>query len=414
MEESSYLDVTRILDPNFAAINHANSLVLATNDASDTCVDLATPLSRALFDLQEVDRRIDRLASRNAFPLLQQAQAQHNAGQTIVQQLDGQVAALSQRYQRLQEEIMAKYQTAEQVRQTADRLWHTVKLGRSLARFLTATRQLESQLAEAGLNSDKLAPGKDDHRAMVRAATSICSISRILQDAALDEIDLVRHVQSTFLGPTEASLQARSQQIIREFSMSTLLPAGAGALSTHMHGQETRARTTSALLVLHLLSPPAQLSALQGYLRTALTSSLAALGRALGNITSLDRTLLEVSARCQNILALEDLLRSINRLDSKQQSFLDPLLSALDTSSLASYFWRSLAEGLGSRVADLLNKGGVAARVLRSQRDRLRESIRQCVIRGSQLPSAATGTPATGWEREAAVMVSSVLGPLGR
>ena len=167
--------------------------------------------------------------------------------------------------------------------------------------------------------------------------------------------------------------------------------------------------------------------------------------------------MLEASARCQNIVALEVLLREIfppehpllrgdegadgklvsndyveddeddNTDTTKQPSsetFLVLLLSALDTASLPSYFWRSLASSLSPRVSEILSRGGVAARTLRSQRDTVRAEIRECVLRGSKMPrSILLGdprTPAKGdevvenWEREAAVMVGSVVGLLGR
>jgi hypothetical protein len=63
----------------------------------------------------------------------------------------------------------------------------------------------------------------------------------------------------------------------------------------------------------------------------------------------------------------------------------------------------------------------VSARTLRSNRDRLKTDIRDCVLRGSQLPPSAVGmekrsaTESQGnWEREAAVMVSSVVGVVER
>ena len=91
-------------------------------------------------------------------------------------------------------------------------------------------------------------------------------------------------------------------------------------------------------------------------------------------------------------------------------NLLQPLLAALDTSSLPSFFWRSLASGLSSRVQEIMQKGGVSARTLRSQRDRVRESIRECVVRGCQGAKGVQG----GWEREVSVMVGSIIGPLGR
>ena len=156
---------------------------------------------------------------------------------------------------------------------------------------------------------------------------------------------------------------------------------------------------------------------------------MASIARALANLPTLDRTLLEVSARCQNIVALESLLESLKlpatsesqrslsgpggESGSGSSNFLEPLLASLDTSSLPSYFWRSLAEGLAPRVTDLLVKGGVTARALRGHRERVRESIRECVLKGSQGPGRARERSGA-WEREAAVMVGSIIGALGR
>ena len=51
--DPSYIDYEAFLDPDFSASSFANTLVLATNNPSDTPLDLSTPLSRVLFDVQE-------------------------------------------------------------------------------------------------------------------------------------------------------------------------------------------------------------------------------------------------------------------------------------------------------------------------------------------------------------------------
>jgi hypothetical protein len=69
-------------------------------------------------------------------------------------------------------------------------------------------------------------------------------------------------------------------------------------------------------------------------------------------------------------------------------------------------------------VQEIVSRGGVSARTLRSNRDRLKKEIRECVLRGSQLPASLglekhSQTQTQGnWEREAAVMVGSVVGVL--
>ena len=424
--EPSYIDYETFLDPDFSPTSFANSLVLATNNPSDTPLDLSTPLSRVLFDVQEVDTHIHTLTTKSALPLLNYTKDQNDAGQRIVGEVEAQVANLTEGYQRLERDVIQRYETADEVRTAVERLWQTVKIGRGVGRCLQLGRQLEAQMGEVGHGS---AAKKEDHRAMIRAANTLLTIRQLLAASGPDEegehllrINLISSLQSGLVASSESTLQGRGQQIVREFSMSSLAPSPNG-LTTYAQSEETKARTTSALLTLHLLSPPLLLSALQAYLRTSLTSSLASIARALANLPSLERTLLEVSARCQNIVALEALLETVKapsprtKVDknggSEPSNFLRPLLVALDTSSLPSYFWRSLAEGLAGRVSDLVGRGGVNARTLKSQRDRVRESIRDCVFKGSQGPGGARGKEGA-WEREAAVMVGSVVGALGR
>ncbi|KAI0155081.1 hypothetical protein GGR52DRAFT_255819 [Hypoxylon sp. FL1284] len=175
--------------------------------------------------------------------------------------------------------------------------------------------------------------------------------------------------------------------------------------------------------------------ALAVYLRNALQSSVASLARSLAALPSLDRTLAEVSARCLNILALEiilattkapahPLLPAQKHASSDKSNLLQPLLAYLETGSLASYFWRTLASSLAPRVQEIMNRGGVSARTLRTNRQNVAEAIRECVIQGSQPPSNMTPSKGKaskgdaeksgGWDREVAVMVGSVVGNLGR
>ena len=424
--EPSYIDYETFLDPDFSPTSFANSLVLATNNPSDTPLDLSTPLSRVLFDVQDVDTHIHTLTTKSALPLLTYTKDQDDAGQRIVSEVEAQVANLTEGYQRLQKEVIQRYEAADEIRLAVERLWQTVKIGRGVGRCLQLGRQLEAQMGEVGTGG---AAKREDHRAMVRAANTLLSIRQVLAASGpgdegehLLRINLISSLQSGLLASSDSNLRNRGQQIIREFSMSSLAPSPSGP-ATYAQSEETKARTISALMTLHLLSPQLLLSALQSYLRTSLTSSLASIARALANLPNLDRTLLEVSARCQNIVALEALLETVKAPShptnqtqsggSELSNFLQPLLAALDTSSLPSYFWRSLAEGLAGRVSDLVARGGVNARTLRSQRDRVRESIRDCVFKGSQGPGGARGREGA-WEREAAVMVGSVIGALAR
>ncbi|KAJ9620882.1 Conserved oligomeric Golgi complex subunit [Taxawa tesnikishii (nom. ined.)] len=434
--EDSYVDYDTFTDPEFSQISFANALILATNDPSDTPLDLSTPLSRVLFDVQEVDTHIDALTTKSALPLLQYTQDRASASTKILDEVEAQVASLTEGYNRLQKDVIERYQAADQVRLAAERLVQTLRLGRSIARCLQYGRQLEGQMNE--LDASAKDNKRDGHKAIVPAAYTLLSFRQLFaatgpgeEGEALDKVTVIATLRNDLINPSERAVLSRAQQTVREFSMSSLLASNAPPgqtthPNTYAQTEDTKYRTTSALTALYLLSPakPGQsstslepillISALQSYLQTALTSSLASLSRALATLPTLDRTLLEISARCQNIVALEALLSSTKAPDTSSD-FLQPLLHSLDTSSLPSFFWRSLASSLTGRVQDIINRGGVSARTLRTNRDKVASAVRECVNRGSRLPAAGLGGATVGnWEREAAVMVGSIVGVLGR
>ncbi|KAF2758283.1 hypothetical protein EJ05DRAFT_383350 [Pseudovirgaria hyperparasitica] len=448
-EEPSYIDYDSFLGPSFSATAFANTLVLATNNPSDTPLDLSTPLSRVLFDVQEIDTHIDTLTTKFALPLLQHTREHAESSGRILHEVEGQVASLTQSYKTLEIEVTERYESAEEVRITAERLCEAVKMGRGVARSLMLGRQLEVQMSEF----QGLPTRREDHRAMVRAANTLLSLRYIFQanmpggeGEGLDRVTAISTLKMDLVRIAENKIVMRSTEIVRAFSMSSLLASTASqdgtSASNFSQTEDTKSRATSALICLYLLSPTTSattvatfeptllVSALEDFIQTGLKSSLASIARALATLPTLDRTLLEVSARCQNIVALEALLASIRPprhplleivQDSKESpvpNFLDSLLHSLDTSSLPSFFWRSLASSLSPRVQEIMHRGGVSARTLRSNRDRVKDSIRECVNRGSQLPASSLSknnvAPSGSWEREAAVMVGSVMGVLGR
>jgi hypothetical protein len=468
---SSYLNTTLLLSPSFTPTSYANTLIHTTNNPSDSPLDLSTPLSRVLFDVQEVDTRIDALTTQNAPSIISHSLEREQASSNVLGELEAQVGALQECYDRLQKEVGERWEQAEQVRLAAERMVRTLRLGRSLQRALVLGRQVQGLVEE-------VSNGRGGERSMVPAALALLGLRELFaatgkgeEAEGLGKVLLVATLRNEVVSPAERTLLARAQGVVREFSMSSLasgsgssaaVQGGQGSApttttttgtSTFKETEDTKARATHALHTLYLLSPlkPGSkptpetftptllLSALQTYLQTALTSSLASLTRALATLPTLDRTLLEIAARCQNIVALEALLSTTHAPShpllqtptsttapktAEQEDFLSPLLTHLDTSSLPSYFWRSLASQLSNRVQEILNRGGVSARTLRSNKDKIRDAVRDCVDRGSRLPQAAGGVKdgqglATlavrkNWEREAAVMVGSIIGVMGR
>src|SRR4051812_28238419 len=115
-EEPSYIDYETFLAPDFNPAAFANTLVLATNNPNDATLDLSTPLSRVLFDIQEIDSHIDALTTRSALPLLTHTKAQNDASGRILADIDGQVKSLNDSYKQLEKEVIQKHAEADEVR----------------------------------------------------------------------------------------------------------------------------------------------------------------------------------------------------------------------------------------------------------------------------------------------------------
>jgi Golgi transport complex subunit 5 len=461
----SYIDYETFLSPSFSPYSFANTLILNTNDPTDTVLDLSTPLSRVLFDVQEIDTHIHNLTTKSALPISEYVRDRDEASKRILEKVEGEVGKLRGSYARLEREVLERYQEADRARLASLRSLEVLRIGKEVNRAVGMGRQLEIEVSEAGLGVPTKA-GKDDHRAMVRAVYSILEFRGLMERESegeeLQRVNVVQALRTDLFAVVEQQIKNKAQQIIREFSMSNFTSAGAGRAAAAAAGggsnttfwqtEDAKARIASAVTTLYLLSPttPSKLQAvsdfqpdlllnsLQTFLQNALTSSLTSISRALTTLPTLERTLVEVSARCQNVVALEVLLLGIKApkhpfltsstpssreegsvdVDSRDgaDNLLAPLLNSLDTPSLPSYFWRSLASALSSRVQEILNRGGVAARTLRSNRERVGGAIRECVLRGNELPVGMSGgrKGVVNWEREAAVMVGSVAGVLGR
>ncbi|KAF5559567.1 hypothetical protein FPHYL_7016 [Fusarium phyllophilum] len=430
-EEPSYIDYETFLDPDFSPASFANTLVVSTNNPNDTPLDLSTPLSRVLFDAQEIDSHIDVLTTRSAVPLLNYTQEQTQASKNIVGELDVQIQSLNDSYRQLEKEVIDKHAEADEVRLVALRLWETLKLGRSVGRCLQLGRQLEVQHSELDSGT-----GKEDHRALVRCAYTILSLREVLDRKAPDEegfglnrVDVVKSLQDTVVTPIDRSVREQAERTIREFSVQPT--------SIFAQVEEIKARTASALSALYLLSPTTGfkpdkwiprllLQSLETYIRSALQASITALSRSLGQLPTLDKALADVMAKCQNVVSLEAVLETTKppahpllptSSQPTQSSLLQFLLAHLETGSLASFFWRTMASSLATRVQDIMNRGGVVARTLRTNKNTVGDAIRQAVVKGSQLHSTLTGPKArtkteVNWDREVAVMVGSVVNNL--
>lgn len=396
--EISYIDYETFLAPSFSPHVFARSLISSTNDPSDPVLDLSTPLSRVLFDLQEIDTHIHTLTSGSALPLLSYTSASHSAAARILATIASQTAVLNAAYARLQTDVLARSVAASAAVDAAQNLHETTAVLRELGRALVLARHLEVQLAD--IHRDRA-----HDRPTVRAAHSVLELRKLFaaNGPALEGVDLARDLQALVVAPAESALVARAADTIGAFSMVAAVPGTAFAVDPAVVAESQRPAVEAAMQTLSLLRPRGGgLAEVVGALvGTQVAGAVGTLTRALGALTTLDRALGEVAARCRTVVAVEGMLGGVG-LEAE-------VLRELDTGALSTSFFRAVAAGWEPRVREVVARGGANARILRAGRDRLREGVRGCVLRGLDVGLAEDGRG----EFEVAVMVGA-LGSLGR
>jgi hypothetical protein len=232
--EASYIDYEAFASPDFDAPSFANALVLSTNDANDTCLDLSTPLSRVLFDVQEVDTHIDSLTTSSALPLLKHTSTRADASTHLLDTLESQVQGLQQAYTRLHQDVVERYEQADQVRLTADRLASTLRLARTVSRCLQLGRTLEGAMTD----TDK---PREGHRSLASAARTVLLL---LQTLSPDDVAEARMLALLPCGRNCSSRLSGAclQELSRACASSAcqLSPALPGELSRSLLNMMTR------------------------------------------------------------------------------------------------------------------------------------------------------------------------------
>lgn len=441
-EDDSYIDYEAFLTPSFNPYAFANILITTTNDPDDPSLDLSTPLSRVLFDLQEIDTHIHSLTTTSAQQLLTYTERSYSASTVVLTAVESQVESLRRAYERLQKDVSQRSRSASEVLMVVERLHSVTTQLRELGRALVIARQIEVQIAEL-----TRAGAEPDFKALVRASHNIRELraGRVLADVDEDVV-LTRDLHTHVFAPAETFVLAKAREAVMGFEPNVASAAtangsggnggaqGAAAFGAGVGGRSAevmRAKAAAGALALFLLSTErdGQLltSAVQSLLNAAVNASLSVLIRSLTSLTTLDRTVGEVAARCQNLVAFQALLAAIPlpsdedaligeevvAAEARRKNLLDPLLEQLDTTSLQTMFFRSVAAGLEPRIRDVLARGGANARILRGAKERLRNSLRACVERGIGAGSSPLAAEQRASEFEVAVMVGAA-GSLGR
>lgn len=149
-QPSELEDFEAYLEPDFDAINFANSLLISTNGHDNNVLDLQTPLKKLKYDLLELDKRM-KLISSNNYESLTSNFTQTEQYKTILQdRINPQLIAINKPFDKIKKEVIEPYEDAVRLNDALKNIHQTLELLRTSSFFIFIIQQLEELQGPAG------------------------------------------------------------------------------------------------------------------------------------------------------------------------------------------------------------------------------------------------------------------------
>ncbi|KAK9460032.1 Golgi transport complex subunit 5-domain-containing protein [Lipomyces oligophaga] len=212
-EDDEYIDYALFTAPDFNVISFCNELVVATNTATDSSVDLTAAQQRVRFDLEEVGKLLYNESVENHSSLIA-----HAAKLTTV--VDAQVVsatkteleAVTQSFQRLEQQVLVPYNTALPIYTALTKLHATANMLRGftwfayLARQIVAMQQAAASASLAAKTDSNGTAAADASRYNVRAARTYAELTRHLTNfPKLRALKVVSEIEQVVRSSRESS-----------------------------------------------------------------------------------------------------------------------------------------------------------------------------------------------------------------
>lgn len=365
-------DFEAFLEDNFDALRFSASLLLATNVADDSELDLATPIKKLQFDANEVDKRMEKLALLNHEVLIDNFSKVKTTQKLLVDQINPLTARVKTAYLRINNDIVKPYDDAVKLNGALKKIHSTLNLLRGANFFFLFVQQLQ--------DCEKQHESAADNRDVVRLARLYKQVGDLLGKTALaaseDTVDLlllklVRDYQPIF--------QVKLAEFTLELSLDVLNDLGHHSSFVADNSQLQNNLAAMAVLDEKELFTVLDKGAMSKSIQVALTS----LTRLLQLPRNFDSVLLEVNTTSRVFVdTLTQLLHNcplVKTDSSGSGSLLENFQRclALEGETIQKVYWARLAYKFKKNLAATMARGGPIARNLRAHSSSITTSVQK-------------------------------------
>ncbi|QWU88311.1 hypothetical protein CA3LBN_002576 [Candidozyma haemuli] len=338
-------DFEAFLEDNFEPTKFASSLLLATNVADDSELDLATPIKKLQFDANECESRMEQIARTHTEELVASFTKIESTKNVMESSVTPSVERVKKSYARIQREIVDPYKEASQLNEALQRIHTTSTLLRGASFLIMFIQQLQ----------DCEAAGSDS----VRMAKLYSLMSRFYKGRLLSNSPDFGDVFSLkFVKEYRTIFQARSTEFL-----SSLSEKISNDIAHHNSFKESNDSLRSNIMALHILDSAELFQVLdKGALSKSVQIASTQLSRALQSPRSFGAALEDTKRfASQFTTTLESLLRACV---SEDHSLYTEFIEHLQASSLKTVYWERLVSKFKRNIATTMARGGPIAKSL--------------------------------------------------
>lgn len=364
-------DFEAFLEETFDPLKFATSLLLATNVADDSELDLGTSIKKLQFDANEVDKRMEKLALLNHELLINNFSKIETTRSLLESQINPLTARVKTAYHRINTDIVQPYDDAVKLNGALKKVHATLNLLRGANFFFLFVQQLQ--------DCEKQFESAPDNRDVVRLARLHRQVGDMFTknvfSTAEDSVDLlslklVRDYQPIF--------QVKLAEFTAELSSNV-----SNDLGHHSSFVADNNQLQNNLAALAVLDEQELFSVLdKGVMSKSIQVALTSLTRSLQLPRNFDSVLSEVSQLSKIFIStLSQLLHNCPSVGADGRHASTSLLDKFEKSlakegpSIETVYWARLTYKFKKNLAATMARGGPIARNLRSHYSSINTSV---------------------------------------
>ncbi|CUM65662.1 uncharacterized protein PRCAT00003310001 [Priceomyces carsonii] len=375
-------DFEAFLEPDFEKLEFANDLLLATNDNADTELDIATSVKKLKFDIDECDKRMKAIASRNRIKLVSNFSQVQACKSLMNNNIHPSIERVNVSFQRIKTEIIKPYENAIKINDALKRIHSTVSLLRGATSFIFLIQLLED--LEKSVDDPE---NFNSHKDLIRLAKLHLQISLLYksEDKSMRKSDLNKHghMGDPSLLSIKLIREYRSVQESKKVSLTNR--CNKFIINELSHSSSFNVKNVPLqcnLIALFILDKEQLFTILEkSTINKQVQLSSSQLSRSLQSPRNFLIVLTEVKSTSDSFLnTLEGILlncdiSNISGTNVDSKNLLENAISHLKTPSISLLYWENLAFRLKKSIAATMARGGPIALNLKSHSDSMKSSI---------------------------------------